>query len=175
MSRHPKPTYEELSAEFEIPLSTIGRLSVEEGWVSLRAATLERKAKESDALSIVLEAVKIDRTIIATLSDVLLIGLRKIGDALNGIPDTHAASTKAEIVNTCSFALKNFADAAKSAGIMGVSKTLNQLGDAGNGRWNPEMLQQINVTVQNLQAGQAKEPAIVAKVDPPGKPINDSE
>ncbi len=167
VSRQPKPTYAELSAEFEIPLGTIGSMAADEGWVSLRASALERKAKESDALAVVLEAVKIDRTIVAAIGDVILIATRKISEALDGIPVTHASSTKAEIVNTCTFAIKNLTDAARNVGLTGLSKTLKDAGDLGNGRWNPEMLQQINVTVQNLQAGQAKEATVA-----PGVPLN---
>ncbi len=165
VTRAEKPTYAELAEEFNAPVGSVCRLASEEGWVSLRAAHLEAKAKECDAMSIVLQAVKIDKTIIASFGDTILTAIRRVNMAIDSIPEDRAASTQLECLNTASFALKNLSETAKNVGIVGVSRLFGENGKEANGRWNPEMLQQINVTVQNLQAQAAKPAEPVAEME----------
>ncbi len=166
VQRSPRPTYAELSAEFNVPLSTVGQCANEEAWASMRAQHLEAQLRAADASTVLLEAIKIDRTLIRTLADLALVALQKLKHEVERLTDEKAPSTNVEVLNTCSFAAANFTRALKDVGIVGLPKGMTAEGKEANGRWNPEMLQQINVTVQNLQAGQAKEPSVAPGVQP---------
>lgn len=176
IERPVRPTYEELGAEFGVKTSTVARCASDEGWVSLRAAKLEQKAKECDALAVMIEAAKVDRTILREVADYALVSIRAIKAAVEDVESPRAEggmrapNTRLEAHNTANFALHNLAKALHELGVVGVGKTLPAAGKEDNGRWNPEMLQQINVTVQNLQgqaAGAKAEPVPVAPAPGP--------
>ena len=65
-------------------------------------------------------------------------------------------NTRANTLNTVSFAMGNVARALKEVGVVGIPKALKESAgvDSGNGRWNPQMLQALNVTVQNIVSTQ---------------------
>lgn len=180
VQREQKPTQAELAEEFAIPMGTIARIAADESWTSMRAAYLEHKSQEADAAGILIQAVKIDRRVITLFSDTAIVMLTQLTMAVQSIPEDRAISTKVEIINTASFALKNLADACKTVGILGLAKTLDAAGKEDNGRWNPQMLSQINLTVQNLvgkaqadtagvQSGSDKEPVSTTVKEP--KPV----
>lgn len=152
VQRSPRPTYQELSEEFNVPFGSIGVCANEEAWTSLRAQYLESRLKEADAAGVLLEAIKIDRTLIRAVSDLALVALSRLKHEIERLTDEKAPSTNVEVLNTCSFAAANFTRALKDTGVIGLPKGMSAEGKELNGRWNPEMLQQINVTVQNLTA-----------------------
>jgi hypothetical protein len=171
VQRSPRPSYSELSAEFNVPITTISICASEEAWTSLRAQFLETRLREADASAVLLEAIKIDRTLIRTVSDLALVALNRLKHEIERLTDEKAPSTNVEVLNTCSFAAANFTRALKDTGVIGLPKGMSAEGKELNGRWNPEMLQQINVTVQNLTAqtkGETVVPAQVTQSDTPG-------
>src|ERR1044072_4844432 len=77
VTRLDKPQFTELSAEFDVPLSTISRIAADESWVTMRAAHLQRKEREGDALALVVRAAeRVDQAVMNAFSDVALAGLR---------------------------------------------------------------------------------------------------
>jgi hypothetical protein len=174
ITRAARPTYEELAEEFSIPRSTIGERAANEQWIAMRSSHFEREAKQTDTLAVLVEAAKYDRRVINGVADVSIALLAQLALTLNTIPSDRAASTRGEICQTVSFALKNLTASVREVGIVGVSKTLPGLGKEENGRWNPEMLQQINVTVQNLQA-QAESGKVAPTAAPAPKPAEVAE
>jgi hypothetical protein len=151
IKRSPRPTYGELSTEFGIPHGTIGVCAAEEAWPALRSAYLDKQLEEADAKSALLAAVSGDRTVTRKFLNLAIVALDKLTQTVERMDDGKSASTNAQTVNTCMFAAANLAKALHEVGIVGISKTLNQVGKEDNGRWDPKLLTQINVTVQNLQ------------------------
>jgi len=152
IERETRPTYEELAEEFSIPLSTIKGYASSESWVAMRLAHQERLAEKSDALGIVLRATKIDQRVVEKFADAIISIIEKLTRTAQDIDDTRAPATRAQTINTLSFAVNNLANASKTLGIIGMPKELSGIGKEDNGRWNPQLLSQINVTVQNLAA-----------------------
>lgn len=166
VERLERPTYHELSTEFCLPFSTIGNAAADQSWVAMRASYLESKLVEADAASVMLEAVKVDRTLIKRFCSVTLTALDKLSVMLDSIKTENAAQTQAQALNTAAFAIKNLSDAMRSLGVIGVSRTLDHAADQGNGRPNPAMLQQINVNLTGLQAAVASAQAAPSAADP---------
>lgn len=169
IERSPRPTYTELGEEFGITTSAVGKCSNEENWPALREAALERKLQKCDAQSVLLEAVQVDRTFIRKFANLGFVTLDKLTSTVESIQDARAAQTKAQALHTCMFAAFNLAKSLHEAGIIGVSKTLDMAGKEDNGRWNPGLLQQINVTVQNL-TDKAREAGVVLPTSAPDSP-----
>lgn len=168
IQRSPRPTYAELSAEFNVPISTVGQCANEEAWASMRAQYLETRLKEADASAILLEAIKIDRSLIRAVSDLALVALNRVKHEIERLTDERAPSTNVEALNTAGFAAANFTRALKDCGVIGLPKGMAAEGKEDNGRWNPQMLSQINVTVQNLQAAAKASGADAAPVTQAG-------
>jgi len=158
VERPQRPTYEELSVEFGCASGSIGRISADEGWPALRAAYLDAALQRADAGSVLLEACKSDRTIARGYSAAAIVILSRVVAAVESVDESRAAATKLDAYNTASFCLKNLADALRSAGIIGVARSLEAAGKELNGQWNPQMLQNINVVVQGLQAAASAAP-----------------
>jgi hypothetical protein len=153
VKRSPRPTYAELSTEFGVPLGTIGACASEEAWTSLRAQYLEARLQEADAASILLEAIKIDRTLIRAVADLALVAFMGIKKEVERLEEkVRAPATNLEALNTAGFAAANFTRALKDCGIIGLPKGMAGEGKEDNGRWNPQMLQQINVNVGEIIA-----------------------
>jgi len=130
----------------------IKRCAADEGWTALRAAYLDERLRACDAGQIVLAAVKVDGAIVNSFSDVALIATQQLKEILGSINPERSPQGRADVVNTCTFALCNLARALKEVGVVGIPKGLSDGAQKENGRWNPAMLAQINLTVQNLQA-----------------------
>lgn len=156
VQRPSRPSYDDLSTEFAVDVQAIYRASADEGWPALRNAWLESQAKAADATEIILAAVKGDRAVSQAYLSLALVTLSRLQRVIESIPDDRAASTQTDIMSNAMFAARNLADALKSVGIIGIARAMNGAGKEDNGRWNPEMLQQINVTVQQLTAKQAE-------------------
>lgn len=152
VKRDTRPTYEDLSAEFGVPLGSIARCAADEAWPALRARYLESQLQASDAANVLLAVVKGDQTISTGYLSLAVTTLAKLQSVMDEIPADRAAGSKADVINTCMFAAKNLADALKAVGIIGAGKILASKGQEDNGRWNQDLVQQINVTVATLQS-----------------------
>jgi len=171
VSRPTRPTYAELATEFCVAQGTIGVCAAEEGWTTLRAQYLESQLKAADASSVLLEAIKIDRTLIRAVSDLVLVSLMRVKHEVERLTDEKAPSTNVEVLNTASFAAANFTRALKDCGVVGLPKGMADNGKEDNGRWNPGMLNQINIQLTGLAAATDKaakelEKTVSAKVGP---------
>ena len=151
INRPTRLTYEELSDEFNVPIATVRRASADEGWPILRANKTSAALEAINAGEQILTALKSSRAIVSAGENVGIIALQKITQLLEDVINDKdkAVSTRANNLNTISFAISNVAKAMKDLGIVGFAKGLQDEG-APNGKWRPELLQQINVTVQNL-------------------------
>lgn len=165
-----RPSYADLSAEFCVPENQVRNKSSDEGWVSLRAAHIDRQLLSCDAGSVVLAAIKADGAIVRGFTDLGFVALEKIRGIIDD-PDLaeKAASTRSTVVNTCMFACANLAKALKDLGVCALPTGIREGAKLDNGRWNDGLLQQINVTVQNLQA-QSGKPAEASSVAPTAAP-----
>lgn len=156
-----KPAMSELAEKFGIPISTIYRRASEEQWNEQRAARLERLNTECDAKEIIVRAAsRTDSTLMRAFTDTVLVGLQRLTAAIQRIPEDQASSTQIETINSSSFAFKNFADGCRSLGIGSFAKELGKLGKEDNGRWDPKMLQQINIQVGAMAAQAGAGPAV---------------
>jgi hypothetical protein len=133
---------------------------------------MDSQLLKADAAGIMLEACKVDRSLLHKAASVALAAFDALAECIASIKPDNAAQTKAQAINTASFAFKNLADGLRSLGIIGVSRTLDKAGDAGNGRWNGEMLQQINVNLTGLQATIATAQAQAPNAAPAAEPLN---
>lgn len=169
VQRTTRPTYDELAVEYAVPAPAIGRCASDEGWPALRARYLDSQLVAADASGVLLAAVRADRTILTGVTSMAIVTIASLTRCVESIDDERAPQTKAQALNTCTFALKNLTDALKNVGLIGVAKTLDDEGKSANGRWDPKMLTQINVTMQGLVAGAAQVTASQARRpdDPP--------
>ena len=89
VERANRPTYSELSEEFNIPLSTIGKWSAQDGWIAMRSVYWERKTLEGDALSLIHEAAtRVNRPVIAAITNAVLLAVQNIAETFQAIdPD----------------------------------------------------------------------------------------
>lgn len=165
IKRPAKPTYDELSEEFGINYSTIANTCADEGWPVLRAQFLDAQLQSSGAKEIILNALSCAKAIVDSASTFGLVMFQQLtgiiqDQKLAGL----APSTRAEVLNTASFAAANTSRAMKELGVVGFAKALNDSGREGNHQWNPEMLTQINLTVQNMQSKDGA--SVSAKAEP---------
>ncbi len=117
--------------------------------------------KESGAATLVLKALEGEGVILSGAREIttrVLIGLRVILEELSDADKApKSLGSRADILNTVTFALANLAKFMESVGLVGMHKELRKLKHEGSvdGSWQSGVMQQINVTVQNLQS-QAK-------------------
>lgn len=152
ITRPERATYAELGTEFSISEDRIKRAAADEGWAVLRAAHLEEQLKQGDAAVAILRAAKMDSAITASFTNLALETVRKLQEIVDQVESKKSVNTRANTLNTVSFAMGNVARALKEVGVVGIPKALKESAgvDSGNGRWNPQMLQALNVTVQNI-------------------------
>ena len=150
--RPERPTYAELAVEFDLNENRIKRCAADEGWTARRAAYLEEQLRVCDAGQVLLAAVKVDGAIVHSFSDLALLTTQQLKEIVTSIDPERAPQSRADTVNTCMFALCNLARALKEVGVVGIPKGLADGAQKDNGRWNPAMLAQINLTIQNLTA-----------------------
>jgi len=79
--------------------------------------------------------------------------LQKIA-ALASELEEGALSSRINLANTLTFALSNTAKAMKDLGIVGFAGKLKEEGTSGNNQWDPKLLAQVNVTIQNLASAE---------------------
>lgn len=170
VKRPARPTYDELADEFQVARSTITSASSDEGWPILRAQYLETALTNSGAKEIIINALSCAKAIVDAAATFGLVMFQSLGEVVNDPKFAgNAPSTRAEVLNTCSFAAANTARAMRELGVVGFAKALNQGGKEANGQWNPEMLNQINVVVQNLQTPPKAETPVAPAVELPSE------
>ncbi len=166
VERAERPTYDELAAEYGVPVNTIKNWAADEGWQRLRIANQEKLAEKSDALAILLRATSIDQRLVEGFSNDIFLAQEKIARCLDDIDDKKATSSRASTINTLTFALKNLAETARACGIVGVPKGLARDGKEDNGRFNPQTLIQINGVVESLKTKYADQQVAAHAADP---------
>ena len=164
ITRPERATYAELGSEFHVSEDRIKRAAADEGWAALRAAHLEGQLKQGDAAVAILRAARMDSAVMSTFTSLALETLGRLQEIVDQVESKKSVNTRANTLNTVSFAMGNIARALKEVGVVGIPKALKESAgvDSGNGRWNPQMLQALNVTVQN----------IVSSADAPKTPGN---
>lgn len=166
IERAERPLQADLAAEFGVSVDRINRACGDEGWATLRAAHLEKQLRSGDAAVALMRAAQADSAITHAVSNLALEVIQQLHEvATKAGTVSKAENTRANTLNTITFALKNLTGALKEVGIVGVPKSLKESAgvDSGNGRWNPAMLQSLNVTVQNLMApGAVPAPQVLA-------------
>ena len=147
-----RATYSELSKDFNISEERIKRAACDEGWAMLRAAHLEAQLRQGDAAVALLRAAKMDSAIMASFTNLALEIVRKLQEIVDQVESKKSVNTRANTLNTVTFAMGNIARALKEVGVIGIPKALKESAgvDSGNGRWNSAMLQSLNITVANL-------------------------
>jgi hypothetical protein len=163
IERAERPRIEELGTEFGVDTRRIVAASSNEGWSLLRAKRLDAELARSDATLAILSAAKADGVLTRRASDLALQMMDRISELASGLENWKSLNTRANTLNTCSFALANLAKALKDLGVVGLPKVLKEQADAGNGRWSPQMLAALNVTIQNVQ--KADGTAVAGTVD----------
>ena len=155
IERPERPLVADLSTEFGVSVERIQRAAQDEGWSTLRAAHLGERLKEADAALAVLNAAKADGAVTSAITNAALEVIREVNAVVADVSKRkQAENTRANTLNTCGFVLNNLANALARVGVVGLPKALKESAgvDSGNGRWNPQMLQALNVTVQNIMA-----------------------
>lgn len=154
ITRPERATYADLSAEFQISEERIKRAASDEGWAALRAAHLEEQLRQGDAAVALLRAARMDHAVMGSFTNLALETVRKLQEIVDQIESKKSVNTRANTLNTVSFAMGNVARALKEVGVVGIPKALKESAGMENGRWNPQMLQALNVTVQNIVSTQ---------------------
>lgn len=172
----PKPSYENLSERFSIPMGTLARVSSDEGWKDLRTTWLEERAAKGDALEIITRAATESSAVSGLVAEAAKAILAAIIEWMPSLSKVESPKSRIDMVNTASFALVNTATATDRAGIIGMSKILKARGEDagavdGHGKWDKGILVQINNTVASLQKSVETEPitdlATVIETDKP--------
>jgi hypothetical protein len=154
ITRPERATYADLSAEFQISEERIKRAASDEGWAALRAAHLEEQLRQGDAAVALLRAARMDHAVMGSFTNLALETVRKLQEIVDQIETKQSVNTRANTLNTVSFAMGNVARALKEVGVVGIPKALKESAGVAGGRWNPQMLQALNVTVQNIVSTQ---------------------
>lgn len=153
ITRHERPTLDDLSVEFGVSVGRLNRAMQDEGWSALRAARLDEALRSSDAVKALLDAARTEGTVQRAMSNLAMEVIGQLHEVSTAAKATgKAENTRANTLNTVTFAMRNLAGAMKDLGLVGLPRALKgQTGMADEqGRWNPAMLQSLNVTVQNL-------------------------
>ena len=153
IERPERATYAELGREFNISEDRVKRAAADEGWSVLRAGHLEAQLRSGDAAVALLRAAKADSAITHAVTNLALEVIQQLHEVVaRAATASKSENTTGNTLNTVTFALKNLTGALKEVGVLGVPKVLRDSAgvDSGNGRWNPAMLQSLNITVANL-------------------------
>ena len=152
-----RPTWAELAAKYKCAEDRLRRASQDEGWATLRVAHLEAQLKNGDAAVALLRAAKMDTAVVSAVTNVSLNVIQKLEEIIGQLETKKSVNTRANTLNTVTFALGNITRALKEVGVVGIPKALKQAGMEGsNGQWSPAMVSALNVTVQNIVGQQAQ-------------------
>jgi hypothetical protein len=174
VERPERPLLADLSAEFGVSVDRIGRACTDQGWPTLRAAHMGERLKQSDAGLAILRAAKADGAITSAVTNSALEIIREVDGVVQSLGTRKVApNTKANTLNTCGFVLSNLANALARVGVVGLPKSLKESAgvDSGNGRWNPAMLQALNITVQTIVRQQQAPAKVVLATDQEAPPV----
>ena len=149
-----RPTFKELSVEFNIPEKTLTNAAFDQGWPILRAQAMNAALEEAGARETILAALQASRAVVSAGENAGLIMLQKIVQLANEVSDDKALATRSNILSTLGFAISNTAKAMKDLGIVGFAGKLKEEGTSGNNQWDPKLLAQVNVTIQNLASAE---------------------
>jgi hypothetical protein len=153
-----RPTWGELAAKYKCAEDRLRRAAQEEGWATLRVAHLENQLKNGDAAMALLRAAKMDTAVVSAVTNVSLNVIQKLEEIIAQLESKKSVNTRANTLNTVTFALGNVTKALKEVGVVGIPKALKQAGMEGsNGQWSASMVSALNVTVQNI-VGQQPQP-----------------
>lgn len=156
IERPERPTLAALALEFGANEARISRAAIDGGWAALRAARMDEALRSSDAMKALLDAARTEGTIQRAVNALALELISQLHDiaAEAGRAKGKAENTRANTLNTVTFALRNLTGALKEIGVVGMAKALKTAPGMSDeqGRWNPQMLQSLNVTVQNIMA-----------------------
>lgn len=155
IERPERPTLGELAAEFGVNPNRLERACRDDGWATMRATFAEERLKQSDAAMALLNAAKREGAVTRAFTDAALEVCSQVHTVVQDLSKKKVAeATRANTLNSCAFTLSNLANALARVGVVGLPKALKDSAgvDSGNGRWNPAMLQALNVTVQNIMA-----------------------
>lgn len=151
-----RPSFAELAAQFKCSEDRIRKAAQEEGWATLRAAHLEAQLKNGDAAMALLRAAKMDTAVVSAVTNVSLNVIQKLEEIIAQLESKKSVNTRANTLNTVTFALGNVTKALKEVGVVGIPKALKQAGlEGSNGQWSASMVSALNVTVQNIVGQQA--------------------
>src|SRR5262245_49985290 len=144
-----RPEFKTLAERFNMPLRTVYRRASEEKWIELRTARIQAKEATANATSLVeLASKRTDAKLMQGFSDILLSMLEKLVQLVAEVGDsTNAVSTRAQTLNTISFSVLNLANSSKAVGLVSFERNLAALGKEANGKWNPETLRELNLTI----------------------------
>ena len=132
----------------------------------MRAAHLEAQLKNGDAAVALLRAAKMDTAVISAVTNVSLNVIQKLEEIIAQLESKKSVNTRANTLNTVTFALGNVTRALKEVGVVGIPKALKQGMEGSNGQWSASMVSALNVTVQNI-VGQQAQPAPLAAISAP--------
>lgn len=155
IERPERPTLGELAAEFGVNPNRLERACRDDGWATMRATFAEDRLKQSDAAMALLNAAKREGAVTRAFTDAALEVCSQVHTVVQDLSKKKVAeATRANTLNSCAFTLSNLANALARVGVVGLPKALKDSAgvDSGNGRWNPAMLQALNVTVQNIMS-----------------------
>lgn len=161
VERPERPLYDELAKEFGVAPERITRAARDDGWSTMRAAFMEERLKQADAAMVLVNAAKREGAVTHAFTSAALEVCAQVHTVVQDLSKKKMAeATRANTLNSCAFTLSNLANALARVGVVGLPKALKDSAgvDSGNGRWNPAMLQALNVTVQNIMGPQRPVP-----------------
>jgi hypothetical protein len=152
-----RPSYAELSERFSIPISTIGNVAADQGWVVMRAKYLESVQLTSDAAQLITAAAKEDGGISNRFRGVVLTILQLLEEELAGFREIKSQATRFHRLQDASFISQNCGNALKAVGLGSLPKGLTDRMAEREGSNPAGWKQGIMVTVNNLLAPSARD------------------
>ena len=170
LSESPAPTYTELADRHGVSTMLISRMAGEEQWPQARLKRQQLALEKANAGQIIAEAISAEREVIdkaKSLAIKLLSAVELAIEQVAALADSEGKEKKMlDLANTASFCLLNTSNAMKALGVVGLPKALNDAGKSGNGQWDKQLLQQINVTVQGLTASETQRKVDIVETAP---------
>lgn len=158
ITRTPTPQYKELAEEFMCTPQAVSACARDQDWPGMRLAVQEKKLKEAGASELILAALQSEGSLLNQARSVIQQFLSAVEITLQSLVEdqTGKPSSRADTLNKLGFAVGNLGKFVDSVGLVGMPGTLRKEaykgGQENGGSWQKGMLQQINVTVQNLQS-----------------------
>jgi hypothetical protein len=170
-----KPLMSALAERFKIPIRTVYARAASERWHELRAARIQREEAQAGIGALVEQAAaRTDKNLVQGFSDAIILALETITAVVVQISEQDTApGTKINQLNTASFGILNLANSSKAIGLVSFERNLEKLGKEDNGRWNPSLLSQINLTINGMAAKVEQEAKAKAEKSTPEQPTVD--